>query len=195
MADAKKAEVEAAPPTPKAKSKWILIIIIGIACLALGGGGAFFLVKKQAPAAAEDGADATARDAVKKKKVDTAAPPVFYKFDKPFTVKLQTEQQEAYLQAEVQLRLPDAQSMELIKQYEPELKHHITLAMMGKKASVIGTAEGMQKLANDLRDVANSVIAPTSSPKGKPAAEKEAAATAEADAPVQSVLFSSFIIQ
>ena len=195
MADAKKAEVEAAPPPPKTKSKWILIIIIGIVGLALGGGGAFFLVKKQTPVAAEDGADATAREAVKKKKVDTAAPPVFYKFDKPFTVKLQTEQQEAYLQAEVQLRLPDAQGLDLVKQYEPELKHRLTLTMMGKKASAIGSAEGVQRLADEMRDVANSVIAPTSSPKGKPGAEKEAAATAEADAPVQSVLFSTFIIQ
>lgn len=195
MADTKKAEVDAAPPAPKTKSKWIMLIVIGIVGLALGGGGAFFLVKKQAPVAAEDGADATAREAVKKKKVDNAAPPVFYKFDKPFTVKLQTEQQEAYLQAEVQLRLPDAHGVELVKQYEPELKHRITLAMMGKKASVIGTAEGVQRLANELRDVTNNVIAPTSSPKGKPGAETEPAATAEADAPVQSVLFSSFIIQ
>lgn len=195
MADTKKAEAEAAPPPPKKKGKWILFIIIGIGGLALGGGGAYFLVKKQVPAVAEDGAETSAREVVKKKKADNAVPPVFYKFDKPFTVKLQTEQQEAYLQAEVQLKLPDALGMELIKQYEPELKHHITLAIMGKKASVIGTAEGMQKLANELRDVANNVIAPNSSPKGKPAPEAEPAATAEADAPVQSVLFSSFIIQ
>lgn len=195
MADAKKAEAEVAPPPPKKKGKWILLIVIGIGGLALGGGGAYFLVKKQMPAVAEDGAEAPARDVVKKKKVDNAAPPVFYKFDKPFTVKLQTEQQEAYLQAEVQLKLPDAQGLELIKQYEPELKHRITLTMMGKKASAIGTAEGVQRLANELRDVANNVIAPTSSSKGKPATEKEPAATAEPDAPVQSVLFSSFIIQ
>lgn len=195
MADAKKAEAEAAPPPPKKKGKWILFIIIGIGGLALGGGGAYFLVKKQMPAVAEDGAEAPAREVVKKKKADTTALPVFYKFDKPFTVKLQTEQQEAYLQAEVQLKLPDAQGVDLIKQYEPELKHRITLTMMGKKASAIGTAEGVQRLANELRDVTNNVIAPTSSPKGKPATETEPAATAEADAPVQSVLFSSFIIQ
>ena len=195
MADTKKTEAEAAAPPAKKKGKWLLFLLIGIAGLALGGGGAYFLVKKQAPAAAEDGAEAPARDVAKKKKVDNAAPPVFYKFDKPFTVKLQTEQQEAYLQAEVQLKLPDAQTVDLIKQYEPELKHRITLTMMGKKASIIGTADGVQRLANELRDVTNNVIAPTPSAKGKPAAETEPAATAEADAPVQSVLFSSFIIQ
>lgn len=195
MADTKKTDAEAAPPQPKKKGKWLLFLLIGIAGLALGGGGAYFLVKKQAPAAADDGAEAPARDTVKKKKADHTAPPVFYKFDKPFTVKLQTEQQEAYLQAEVQLKLPDAQTVDLVKQYEPELKHRITLTMMGKKASVIGTADGVQRLANELRDVANNVIAPTSSAKGKPAPEAEPATAAEADAPVQSVLFSSFIIQ
>lgn len=195
MADAKKAEAEAAPPPPKKKGKWILLIVIGIGGLALGGGGAYFLVKKQMSAVVEDGAEAPAREVVKKKKADNAAPPAFYKFDKPFTVKLQTEQQEAYLQAEVQLKLQDAQGMELIKQYEPELKHRITLTMMGKKASAIGTAEGVQRMANELRDVANNVIAPTSSPTSKPAAEKEPASAAEPDAAVQSVLFSSFIIQ
>ncbi len=195
MADTKKAEAEAAPQPSKKKGKWILFLIIGIGGLALGGGGAYFLVKKQAPAATEDGAEAPARDVAKKKKADNAAPPVFYKFDKPFTVKLQTEQQEAYLQAEVQLKLPDAQTVDLIKQYEPELKHRVTLTLMGKKASAIGSAEGVQRLANELRDVTNNVIAPNSSSKGKPAPEAEPAATAEADAPVQSVLFSSFIIQ
>ena len=195
MADTKKTEAEAAPAPPKAKGKWLLFIMIGIVGLALGGGGAYFLVKQQAPAAAEDGADAAASETAKKKKVDNLVPPAFYKFDKAFTVKLQTEQQEAYLQTEVQLKLRDAQAIESIKQYEPELKHRITLTLMSKKASAIGTAEGVQQLANELRDIANNVIAPASPPTGKPATEAAPAATAESNATVQSVLFSTFIIQ
>lgn len=200
MADAKKPEAEAvAAPPPKKNSKWILFIIIGIVSLALGVAGTFFLVKKQAPTEAESGADGTARETVKKKKADNGQPPAFYKFDKAFTVKLQTEQQEAYLQTEVQLKLLDAHGQELMKQYEPELKHRITLTLMSKKASDIGSAAGVQRLANELRDVVNRVIGPPSSSpppqKGKPASETEPADTAEPDAPVQSVLFSTFIIQ
>lgn len=191
MADAKKPEAEIAAAPPKKKGKWLLFIIIGIVGLALGGGGTFLLVKKQAPAAAEEGAEAAAG----KKKAEINTPPAFYKFDKAFTVKLQTEQQEAYLQTEVQLKLLDARGQDLAKQYEPELKHRITLTLMSKKASDIGSAAGVQRLANELRDVANRTIAAPLPPKGKPAGEAEPADTAEADAPVQSVLFSTFIIQ
>jgi flagellar basal body-associated protein FliL len=194
MADAKKPEAEAASP-PKKKGKWLLFLIIGIVGLGLGGGGAFLLLKKSAPAESADSADAATREAPKKKKIDNAAPPVFYKFDKPFTVKLQTEQQEAYLQTEMQFKLIDPQGAELMKQYEPELKHRITLTLMSKKVSAISSAAGVQKLANELRDAANNVMTPPSSAKGKPAAEAEPAETADPGATVQSVLFSTFIIQ
>jgi flagellar basal body-associated protein FliL len=104
-----------------------------------------------------------------KKKADPAAPPVFYKFDKPFTVKLATEQQDAYLQAEVQLKLLDATGTDLIKQNEPELKHKITLTLMGSKASMLASSEGVQTLANELRDTINKVVSPTPAGKEKPA--------------------------
>ncbi len=207
MADAKKAEAESAAPPPKKKGKWMVFVLIGVACLALGGGAAFFLLKKPAPAAGE-ATEAAAKEPAKKK-ADPGAPPVFYKFDKAFTVKLQTEQQEAYLQAEVQLKLLDAHGLELMKQFEPELKHRITLSLMNNKASTLATATGVQRLANELRDIANRVIDPASEkakpaadtkPAGdpNPAAEAATAPPAEAadpGAPVQSVLFSSFIIQ
>ncbi|MBI5900939.1 MAG: flagellar basal body-associated FliL family protein [Rhodocyclales bacterium] len=208
MADAKKTEADAVVAAPKKnKTKWILIAVIAL--LALGGGGAaaFFMLKKP-PA---EGAEAAAA----KKKAEPAAPPVFYKFDKPFTVKLATEQQDAYLQAEVQLKLLDATGTDLVKQNEPELKHKITLTLMGRKASMLATSEGVQKLANELRDTINKVVSPTAAGKEKAAektAEKKAEAPAAGEAPkppekpepaeladpsavVQSVLFSSFIIQ
>lgn len=211
MADAKKTEADAvvAPPK-KSKSKWILFAAIGFLVLAGGGAAAFFMLKKPPPA---DGAEAAAAPA--KKKADPAAAPVYYKFDKPFTVKLATEQQDAYLQAEVQLKLLDTAGAEVIKQNEPELKHKITLTLMGRKASMLASSEGVQKLANELRDTINKVVSPAAAAKEKPAekpAEKAAEKTAEGGAPktaekpepaeladpsavVQSVLFSSFIVQ
>lgn len=208
MADAKKTEAEAVVAAPKPrKTKWILFAAIGVLVLALGGGvAAFFLMKK--PAGAEGAEHA---EAPKKKKVDPAAAPVFYKFDKPFTVKLATEQQDAYLQAEVQLKLLDASGTDVIKANEPEIKHKITLTLMGRKASMLTSAEGVQKLANELRDTVNKVLSPPAPAKEKPA-EKAAEKPAEGAAPktpekpepteladpsavVQSVLFSSFIVQ
>lgn len=193
MPDAKKPEADAVEAPPKKnRGKWLVFGLIGVVCLALGGGAAFFLLKKPAPAESENGAELAKREAPKKKADHT--PPVFYKFDKAFTVKLQTESQEAYLQAEVQMKLSDQQGQELMKQYEPELKHRITLTLMSKKASELNSSVGVQRLANELRDVANLVIVgPSETPKsGADAAPAEAA---DPSAPVQSVLFSSFIIQ
>jgi flagellar motor switch protein FliM len=138
MAEAKKAETEAEAPAAKPKGKLILFIAIGVLVLVLIGGGAtYFLMKKKAPAEGEDGEDAQAEVKPKKKdkKADHSVAPSFHKFDKAFTVKLQTEQQEAYLQAEVQLRVLDAAALELLKQYDPELKHRIMLILLTKKMS------------------------------------------------------------
>jgi flagellar FliL protein len=195
MANAKPTETETSAAPLKKKSKLMLFIIIGAVVLSLIGGAAFFLLKKSAPAAGEENAETTSHTSVKKTKAEHNAPPVFYKFDKPFTVKLQTSEQDAYLQTEVQLKLQDPHGQELIKQYEPELKHRMTLAMMGKKASDLLTAPGVQRLANELRDVANHVIEPPPPQKNPPATEAEPTDNAEPDAPIQSVLFTTFIIQ
>jgi flagellar FliL protein len=201
MADAKKAETEGegeAPP-PKKKGKLIIFIVAGVFILVLiVGGAAYFLTKKKATAdEAVDGEDAAAEVKPKKKeKHDAHNAPSFYKFDKPFTVKLQTEQQEAYLQAEVQMRTIDAAVLESLKQYDPELKHRIMLILLAKKASELGTAQGVQKLSNEIRETVNNTLEPPVPKKGKPQAEpKEPGDVAAPDAPVQAVLFTSFIIQ
>lgn len=195
MADTRKPVTEEVATPPKKKSKRMLFIIIGVVCLALAGGSAaFFMLQKPVSADGEDGAKAAAALALAKKKADPAVAPVFYKFDKAFTVKLQTEQQEAYLQTEIQLKLLDPSNLDVIKQYEPELKHRITLSLMNNKASTLATAGGVQRLANELRDVANKVVTPPAE-AATPAPAADPAELAEADALVQSVLFSTFIIQ
>ena len=198
MADAKKAETEAASPPPaKNKGKLIIFIVIGVLVLVLGGGGAYFLTKKKPVDETADGEDSPKELKAKKKdkKADHVAPS-FHKFDKPFTVKLQTEQQEAYLQAEVQLRVLDAAVLEMLKQYDPELKHRIMLILLAKKASDLGTAQGVQKLSNEIRETVNNTLEPPVAKKGKDKAEaKEPGDVAAPDAPVQAVLFTSFIIQ
>lgn len=200
MADAKK-EAEGDGAAPKKKGKLLLFIIIGVVVLVLvGGGAAFFLLKKKpVDPDAEDGEETSAKEhktASKKDKKKDAAPPAFHKFDKPFTVKLQTEQQEAYLQVEVQLRVVDATVLELLKQYDPELKHRITLILLAKKASDLGSAQGVQKLSNEIRQTVNNILNPPSPKKGKEKQEvAEPGDTAEPDDPVQAVLFTSFIVQ
>jgi flagellar FliL protein len=203
MADAKKTETEAeTPPPAKNKKKLILFIAIGVLVVVLGGGGAAYFLTKKKPVAEEtaDGEDPPTEAHAKKKdkKADHHAAPSFHKFDKPFTVKLQTEQQEAYLQAEVQLRVLDSAALEMLKQYDPELKHRIMLILLTKKASDLGTAQGVQKLSNEIRETVNNTLEPPVAKKGKDKVEapaKEPGDVAAPDAPVQAVLFTSFIIQ
>lgn len=198
MADAKVAEAEVAAPMPKKRGKLMLFIVIGALVLALGGGGAaYFLLKKKPADESADGEEPPTE--VKSKKKDKKAdpnPPSFHKFDKAFTVKLQTEEQEAYLQAEVQLRVLDSAALEALKQYDPELKHRIMLILLAKKASELTTAQGVQRLSNEIREAVNNTLDPPVPKKGKEKAEpKEPGDVAAPDAPVQAVLFTSFIIQ
>lgn len=202
MADKKPeaGEGEAAPP--KKKGKLLLFIIIGVLVVVFGAGAAFFLLKKKNHAADEEEGDepTTKSEKTKKAKSDHPdAPPVFVKLE-PFTVKLQTEQQEAYLQATPELRVLDAPIGDKVKQYTPEIRHKVLLLMSGKKASDLSTPQGVQRLSNEIRVQINLIIdGPPAKAKTKGKAKEEAAAEptdqAAADDSVQAVLFTSFIIQ
>lgn len=193
MADAKKTEAPAEGEVPKKKSKLLIIIIAAVLVLVLGGGGAaFFLMKKShTDEEAEEGDEPPAKTAKakKKKKDDKATPPVFTKLD-PFVVKLQTEQQEAYVQAVPELKLLEAPIADQVKNFMPEIRHKVLLILASKKASELGTPQGMQVLANQIRESINATLNGTAP---DPAAEKQD--HAEADAPVQAVFFSSLIVQ
>ncbi|MDI6750632.1 MAG: flagellar basal body-associated FliL family protein [Pseudomonadota bacterium] len=193
MAEAKKTETPAEGEVPKKKSKLLLIILIAVLVLVLGGGGAaFFLMKKKA--ADEEGADegdeppAKTAKAKKKKKDDHAMPPVFSKLD-PFVVKLQAEQQEAYVQAVPELKLADAHVADQIKNFMPEIRHKVLLILAGKKAAELSTPEGMQILANQIRESINATLTGE-----RPDPAKEKMDTNE-EGPVIAVFFSSLIVQ
>ncbi len=201
MAEKKPEASESEAPPPRKKTKLLLFIVIGILVVVLGGGGAaYFLVKKKNAASAEDTGDDTAMaEKAKAKREHPDAPPVFVKLE-AFTVKLQTEQQDAYLQATPELRVLDAPIGEKVKQYMPEIRHKVLLLMSGKKASELSTPQGVQQLANDMRSQINVIIdGPKTQPKvkGKPDGEATTAPSdkADADDSVQDVLFTSFIIQ
>lgn len=194
MADAKKTEAPAeGEAAVKPKKKLMLFIIIGVLVLVLGGGGAaYFLMKKShVDEEAEEGDETPVKTAKakKKKKDEKVAPPVFTKLE-PFVVKLQAEQQEAYVQAVPELKLLEAPIADQVKNFMPEIRHKVLLILASKKASELGTPQGMQVLANQIRESINATL--TGNPPD-PAAEKQD--SAEADAPVQAVFFSSLIVQ
>jgi flagellar FliL protein len=204
MADAKKAEAAEGGEAPKPKKKLLLFIIIGVVLLVLGGGSAaFFLMKKSAPADEEvaEGEEAPAKAQKAKKKDGKEAPPVFVKLE-PFTVKLQSETGESYLQTTPELRVLDAPLGDRIKQYTPEIRHRVLLILTAKKPADVATPQGVQQLSNEIRVTINRIIdGPKTAGKGKKksAATEEAPATfpdeADPDDSVQAVLFTSLIVQ
>jgi flagellar FliL protein len=196
MAEARKAESgDSEPAPPKKKSKLLLVIIAAvIAVLLIGGGAAFFLMKsKPAPADEEADEPPAKQEKAKKTKTDHSVAPVFVKLD-AFTVKLQNEGQDAYLQTVPELRVLDAHVGEQIKQYTPEIRHKVLLILSGKKASELGTPQGVQKLSNEMRVVINAILEPPA-PRKKGKEPEEPSDQAGPDEPVQAVLFTSFIVQ
>lgn len=200
MAEARKAEdAEGEEPAPKKSKKLLIIIVAAVAALALlGGGAAFFMMKSKPAAEADDeGGDAPAKiekaEKARKSKKDQDAPPVFAKLE-AFTVKLQTENQDAYLQAVPELRVLDAHLGDKIKQYTPEIRHKVLLILSGKKPSELSTPQGVQRLANEMRVAINAIIEPPV-PRKKGKEAEEPGDLAGPDDPVQAVLFTSFIIQ
>ncbi|MBA3034092.1 MAG: flagellar basal body-associated FliL family protein [Gammaproteobacteria bacterium] len=192
MAEAKKPEAaaEGEEVVPKKKSKLLLIIIIGVLVLVLGGGAAFLLLKKSsADEEAEDGDGPPAKSAKAKKKKDAEAPPVFVKLE-PFIVKLQSGEQESYVQTLPELRLLDALVADRVKLLMPEIRHKVLMILAGKKPSDLATPEGLQLLANQIRV---SINASLTGDRVNVALEKQD--IAEPGSPVQAVFFSSLIVQ
>lgn len=195
MSDAKKPEEgEVAPP--KAKSKLLLFIGIGVIVLALIAGGAAFLLMKKKPADDEDAEAEVAEETHDAGKGDKKHPPVFVKLE-VFTVRLQNEGQDSYLQATPELRVLDAQVGEMVKQYNPEIRHKSLLVMAAKTPQELNTPAGVEQLANELRHTINRIVAPPppkKKGKNKEVSEEISDHAAPGD-PVQAVLFTTFIVQ
>lgn len=167
------ADAAAAAP---AGSKKKLIIIVAAAVLLLGGGGGaawFFLHGGDAAAAHEE----PSKESKKKKKKDPEAKPEYVPVE-AFTVNLQPENGEQYLQVQFTLQVAGAEQATVIKDNMAIVRNRVLLLLSSKKASEIATLEGKQQLAAEIQAVVTD-------PFEKGGDEQE----------VSDVLFTSFIIQ
>lgn len=183
--DAKPAE-EGAAEAPKKSKKLLIIILSAVLVLLLAGGGAAFLLLSGNNADEEDDeyAEETVKPKKAKKKEAPAAPPVFVNLE-PFTVNLVPETGDQYLQVVISLELEGPEADLALKALMPRIRNNITLLLSSKKASELLPKEGKEQLAAALKDEINLAVEP-------PARGKTGGAVA---GPVQSVLFTSFIIQ
>ncbi|MBQ5948604.1 flagellar basal body-associated protein FliL [Massilia sp. ST3] len=169
-ADPKADAADAAPAGSKKK----LMIMIAAAVLVLGagaGGGWYF---SQSGAHAEE---APAKEHKKKKKKDDDVKAEYVPVE-AFTVNLQPENGEQYLQVQFTLQIAGPEQVQLVKDNMAVVRNRVLLLLSGKKASEISTVEGKQQLAAEIQ-------AAVKEPFEKDGDEQE----------VTDVLFTSFIIQ
>jgi flagellar FliL protein len=165
-----KAEPKAETAAP-ANSKKKLVMILGLAGVlaVVGGGGAWFVL--------HDKGDDAAPAAKHGKKAVKAGPPVFVPIE-PFTVNLQPENGEQYLQLAFTLQVSNLEEVEIIKTNMPKVRSRLLLLLSGKRASEINTPDGKQQLSKE-------IIEQIKMPFEDKGPEQD----------VTDVLFTSFIIQ
>lgn len=149
-------------PVKKSKKKfWIMLI----ALLLLGGGGAggwyFFF---------NDNSEQTA--------TAKAVPPIFVSLDPAFTVNLQPDPAEHFLQAGITLQVSKKEEVELLKLHMPQIRSRVLLLLSSKKSSEISSVEGKNKLAQEIAEKVNQPFSPQMGPQA-----------------VANVFFTSFVVQ
>ncbi len=164
-----KAEPKAEAAAPANSKKLVLIISVVALLAAAGGGGAWFMLK------GGGGEEAPAKH--KKSAPAKAGPPVYVTIE-PFTVNLQPENGEQYLQLAFTLQVSGLEEVEVIKNNMPKVRSRLLLLLSSKKASEINTPEGKQQLSAEIME---QVRAPFED-RGP-------------QQDVTEVLFTSFIIQ
>jgi flagellar FliL protein len=167
-----KAEAAAAPAGGKNK----LFMMIGAVVLVLGlGGGAGWYFMHGSSAEASEPSKKDHEGSKKKKKEEH--PPEYLALE-PFTVNLQPENGDQYLQVAFTLQVNGAEQAEAIKANMAKVRSRVLLLLSGKKASEINTVEGKQQLAGE-------ILAAVKLPFAERGDEQE----------ISDVLFTSFIIQ
>ena len=158
-----KADPKAAPaPAPVKSKKMLIIIIASVILLGGGGGAAWFLTQGKADP---------------HKEVKKHEKPEFLAIE-PFTVNLQPENGEQYLQIQFTLQVANLEQVELIKTNMARVRSRVLLLLSAKKASELTSVEGKGQLSKE-------IIAAVRLPFVEKGPPQE----------VSDVLFTSFIIQ
>jgi flagellar FliL protein len=128
-----KAEAAAAP---KGSKKLVMMIAVAVLVVGAGGGAAWFFTQGKPAGAAE-------HKAVK------AEPPTYVPIEQ-FTVNLQPENGDQYLQIAFTLQVPNQKEGEVFKANMAKVRSRVLLLLSGKKASEIATVDGKRQLATEI---------------------------------------------
>ncbi len=197
------------PVAPKKSSKKLVIGAVASLVLVIAAGGGWYFTK------GKDGAPQ-----VEEIKVIPPKPPIFVVLE-PFTVNLQRESSDQYLQLGLTLKIFDNEFEKKIKDNQPEIRSKILQLLTTKTATELLSAEGKTRLVKEILTLGNNVLGVVDTPVPLPATAQPAslvqeagtenqapavpdivAASAPKPAPkpaekkgIVDVLFTSFIIQ
>jgi flagellar FliL protein len=145
------------------RKKNFLLMLGALIALAGGGGGAAWYFLQSANAHTQ--------------KEEKPTPPVFVTLE-TFTVNLQGDGGEHYLQVGIDLKVADQAVAEAVKVHMPEIRNAVLLLLSNKHGGELASMEGKQKLSAEIQDQVNKPLALKSGNKG-----------------VVGVYFTSFVIQ
>lgn len=176
---AKEPEVAGEAAAPKSKKKLIVIIVAVIVLLAGAGGGWYFMKSKEAHKKPVKHGEVQEEAAAEEEGEGGhgAGAPVFLTLE-TFTVNLQPDPDEKFLQLDVSIQVKKPEEAEALKGQMPAIRNRLLMLLTSKQASQISTIEGKQELSNEILAEVNKPF----SEHGKP--QK-----------VTGVFFTSFVIQ
>ncbi len=163
--DPKSDAAEATEPAPASKKK-LIIIIAAVILLAGGGGAGWFFMHQKSDHKKEE-----------VKHEEPAHAPVFVTLE-TFTVNLQPDPDDKFLQLEISLQVANAEEAELLKGQMPAVRNRLLMLLTSKKATDISTVEGKKLLSDE-------IVAELKKPFSKNAKPQE----------ISGVFFTSFVIQ
>lgn len=161
MADEPKEESEV--EAPKKKGKLLIIIVALVVILAGAGGAAWFFMQGGDKEKTADGEHAEASEEeheqpIRPRKKVKGAPPIFIDME-PFVFNLQDVDQDRFAQVGVTLEVVDSEVTAELALVEPSVRNAILLVMSSKTSKDIRRTEGKMKLAEQIIDAANAIMA------------------------------------
>jgi flagellar FliL protein len=156
-------KADAATAPKRSRKKLLVMAAMGLLIVGLGGGGAWYFTQ--------------ARPAGAGHKAAKAEPPEYVPIES-FTVNLQPETGEQYLQIAFTLQVPSQKDGEVIKANMAKVRSRVLMLLSGKKASEISSVDGKRQLANEIMAAVRQPVVD----KGEPQL-------------VSDVLYTAFIIQ
>ncbi len=158
---------------PKVRRNRLPLIIGGVVLLAAIGGGAYwFLAHKNADAAAES-----------EKKVEVEIAPTYLQLEN-FTVNLQPETGDQYLQVTMSLKIADPTAVEGLKTRMPEVRNRMLMLLSSKKPSELVSTAGKEHLGIEVQDAINRIFTPKTAENNATSGVIATAAAAEPAAPL-----------